>query len=259
MTFKDLWQKIKSLFQKPKNTEKPIEGEPQNETPTPTPKVEETPAEKLLWYPRAIRPERKMPFSGTYAKGYPLGAIVHFTAGRDKTEQDALDTYDWGCYEGYTFFVIGPTGVVYQGFPLDKRGSHAGSSSWPGLGDSVSKHLVGIEVACAGLLDGNGKSWFGVTYPEGETRRVSEQTWEGPSGQYKKFTLAQERSLVDLIIWMKKNNPDVFDLEYVLGHNEPAGKKGIGYWRKNDPTGALSMPMTKFREFLKKQMDVNPK
>jgi len=240
----NIFKLIKEFFAKKPVVETPVDA------PVETPVTEETPAEKLLWYPKAVIMKNRMKGSGTYEHGYPQGAIVHFTAGRDKTEQDAIDSYEWGLGEGYVFFVIGPTGVVYQGFPLNVRGSHAGTSSWPGLGDSVSKYLVGIEVACAGLLE-NGKSWFGVTYPEIETRRVSEQTWECPSGQYKRFTLEQEKSLVELITWLKKNNPDVFNLDYVLAHHEVAGKKGIGYWRKNDAGGSLSMPMNKFREYLK--------
>lgn len=207
---------------------------------------------KALWYPKAVIPKRKMIGNGEYAQGYPQGAIVHFTAGQDRKEQDALDTYAWGCDEGYVFFVIGPTGVVYQGFPLNVRGSHAGTSSWPGLGDSVSKYLVGIEVACAGELE-DGKSWFGVHYPEEQIRFVTEEqlSGEGPTGHYKKFTEAQEKSLIELLLWLKRNNPDVFNLDYVLSHSEVAGKKTLGYWRKTDVSGALSMTMEKLREYLK--------
>jgi len=46
----------------------------------------------------------------------------------------------------------------------------------------------------------------------------------------------------------KANNPEVFDFEYVLGHDEAADPKGIGYWRKNDPEDALSMTMNQFRK-----------
>lgn len=240
---------LKKLFATPKpNVENAVEKPV--DIPVETP-IEE--AKKELWYPKAVIMKKKMTGAGNYEHGYPQGAIIHFTAGRDKTEQDAIDSYEWGLGKGYVFFVIGPTGVVYQGFPLNVRGSHAGTSYWPGLGDSVYKYLVGIEVACAGMLDGNGKSWFGVTYPEIETRRVSEQALngEGPTGQYKRFTLEQEKALVELLVWLKKNNPDVFNIDYVLSHSEVAGKKTLGYWRKNDVSGALSMPMSKLRAYLK--------
>ena len=45
-------------------------------------------------------------------------------------------------------------------------------------------------------------------------------------------------------MWLKKNNPEIFNLEYVLGHSE------ISAGRKQDPGGALSMSMVEFREKL---------
>lgn len=203
--------------------------------------------DKKLWYPGSILPKRVMKPKISYANGYPLGAVIHFTAGRDKTEQDALDTHFWGCDEGYVFFVIGPTGKVYQSFPLDKGGSHAGESKWPGLGSSVSSKLVGIEIACAGELSSAGKSWFGVTYPRDEMRYVDE-SYGSSEGWYKRFTKEQEYALIDLLVWLKKNNPDVFNVEYILGHHEVSGKKGIGYQRKSDPGGSLSMTMDQLRQ-----------
>lgn len=225
-----LWTWIESLKSpkvEPPEPSVPVE-EVVTETPTPIGKKE-------LWVPWAIRPKRAMGTSFTYPKEYPHGAIVHFTAGRDKTEQDALDSYNWGCDEGYVFFVIGPTGKLYQGFPLNKGGAHAGASSWPGLGTGVSAKLVGIEIACAGKLDSRGKSWFGVTYP-------SEQIRNG----FKKYTPEQEETLIKLLVWLKKNCPEVFDVQYILGHDE------VSPGRKNDPGSSLSMTMPELREKIKR-------
>jgi len=47
---------------------------------------------------------------------------------------------------------------------------------------------------------------------------------------------------------MKRNNPKVFKFKFVLGHDEVAGEKGIGYNRKNDPGASLSTTMTQFRK-----------
>lgn len=209
--------------------------------------------QKLLWCPFALRQKDEMKTNGKYTKSYPQGAVVHFTAGRDETEKDALGTLDYGRKQGYAFFVIGPTGVVYQAHPLDRWGSHAGESAWPGLGSGVSQKLVGIEVACAGKLEkceSGFKSWFGKTYKLDEVRNIQDSTDNILKGVYKKFTLLQEESLIGLILWLKKNNPEVFNLEYVLGHDEVAGPKGIGRWRKNDPGGSLSCTMTDFRKKL---------
>ena len=204
---------------------------------------------RLLWYPLATIVTPHMKTRGTYPDGYPRGAIVHFTAGRDQTEAQARNTVSNGRETGYAFFVIGPEGEVYQAFPLDRWGYHAGESNWPGLGSGVSSRLVGIEVCNAGKLDANRKSWFGVTYPASATRTVGED-YGCPAGIYRKYTPEQEVALFQLLLWLKANNPAVFHFAYVLGHHEVAGKRGLGWWRKNDPGGALSMTMDKFREEL---------
>jgi hypothetical protein len=53
-------------------------------------------------------------------------------------------------------------------------------------------------------------------------------------------------------MWLKNNNPKIFDFDKVLGHHEVSGRVGLGYWRKIDPGGSLSMPMREYREYLKK-------
>jgi N-acetyl-anhydromuramyl-L-alanine amidase AmpD len=234
---------VKSLFVSAAPMIVPPKAEP------PRPNMDAV-GQKKLWYPDAvILKGAEMPTQGKYRKGYPEGAIVHYTSGRDQTEKNAENTVMGGIKNGYTFFVIGPTGVVYQSFPLDRWGYHAGESKWPGLGSGVSRYLVGIEVSCAGKLDDNYTSWFGVKYPKEETRVVTD-AHECPKGIYKKYTEAQEESLVKLLLWLKSNNPEVFSFDYVLGHHEVAGVKGIGKWRKVDPGGSLSLPMSKFRERL---------
>lgn len=201
------------------------------------------PNQKLLWCPFAKKLDYSMKTQGMYRRGYPEGAVVHFTAGQCDTEQDMLDTMSWGRGEGYAFFGIGPTGVIYQAHPLDKWGHHAGTSSWPGLGSSLSQYLVGIEVASAGLLDAKGKSWFGKTYPSSRYREADFNT-HGFTGKFLAFTKEQEDSLTSLLKWLKSNNPGVFKNELVLGHHE------VSPGRKNDPGGALSIGMKGLRGLL---------
>jgi N-acetyl-anhydromuramyl-L-alanine amidase AmpD len=229
---------VKKLFKKPRVKD------PQQET--------EAPAHggngPLLWYPEAIKCKTHT-INGTYNNYYPKGAVIHFTAGHDKTEQNALDTMEYGRKQGYAYMLIGPTGKVYQAHALDKHGSHAGKSYWPGLGSNVSKDLVGIEIANAGEVDSNNESWFGVKQNSEDIRQVS-RDYGCPPGRYKKYTIQQEAALFKLLLWMKENNPDIFDFDYVLGHHEVAGERGIGYFRKSDPGGALSMTMDEFRKEL---------
>ena len=204
---------------------------------------------KLLYYPKAVK-VKGMITRGNYKHGYPIGAVVHYTAGWDLHESKALESMSKGAQRGFAYFLIGPEGKVYQSAPLNRWGYHAGISKWPSIGESVSKQLVGIEVACAGKLDEYGRSWFGHQYAPEEIREVDEATWECPSGKYKKYTVAQERALDDLLYWLKDNNPGVFKFENVLGHHEVSGKKGLGVWRKTDPGGSIGMPMKDYRKYL---------
>lgn len=200
--------------------------------------------QNLKYCPFAETNFTKAKTQGRYRKQYPEGAIVHFTAGRRNGLKSAMD---WQTSQGYCYFVIDEDGNIGQNFPLNEWGSHAGRSSWPKLGSKwVSRYLVGIEVQCAGKLTSSGKSWFGKRYPAEETRNVSNKD-NVKGGKYLKYTEKQEEALTSLILWLEQNNPNVFELDNVLGHDE------VSPDRKNDPGGSLSMTMPEYRAFLKGQ------
>ncbi len=200
-----------------------------------------------LYYPKAQQNRfGKMKTIGNYRNGHPEGAIVHFTAGALNGD----NAVKYGVNQNsYCYYVIGPDGTVYQNFPLNRWGYHAGKSSYPGLGSGVSTKLVGIEVVCAGRVtkqsDGTYKPWFNLKLSEDQVRKVSSrQNVKG--GTYHKYTDAQETALVELLQWLKSNAPDIFSFENVLGHDEVAPS------RKDDPGGSLSISMPEFRRYLKK-------
>lgn len=213
-------------------------------TPQDRPSVSQ-PGQKLLWCPFAERNFDAARTQGSYAKGYPLGAIVHFTAGR----RSGLDAgMDEQVKNGYLYFIIDKDGNIGQNFSLDTWGSHAGVSTWPGLGDRVSDDLVGIEIQCAGKLTKTGstyKSWYGEVVPASDVRSIAAQTANQEEGHYQKYTAAQEDALIRLLTWLRENNPDVFSYDLVLGHDE------VSPGRKNDPGGSLSMSMPDLRTKLK--------
>jgi N-acetylmuramoyl-L-alanine amidase len=213
-----------------------------------------TPGQKLLWVPFASIKEA-MKGSGTYRKGYPEGAIVHWTSGwsRDgekgaSARKRAEEAVTWGAKQGYAYFAIGEDGSIIQSLPLNRWGHHAGSSSWPSLGSSVSQYLVGIEICNAGKLknvaDGVYESWFGARFKSDEVR-YSKKNGNIQEGYYHKYSAAQEASLIQLLKWLKSNNPEVFSYDLVLGHDEVAPS------RKTDPGASLSMTMPEFRALLK--------
>ena len=205
-----------------------------------------------LTYPEAIViPEKpSMKTRGKYRLGGPEGAVVHHTAGHQDAKGSS--SVQFAINQGHCYFVITQDGSVYQQFSLDRYGSHAGKSIDPKTGESsVSRFLVGIEICAAGTLETRGDghyTWFNKRVTN--VREIKKNTDNQQAGKYQKFTDYQERALIDLLLWLDQNFPD-FDLERVWGHDEVAGPKGLGYWRKNDPGGSLSMTMSEFRHKLK--------
>lgn len=222
----------------------------------------------LDWYPKAIRYPKKMKTRGKYKKGYPLGAVVHFTGGRD----GAAKTIEGGIKNGYAYLCIQKDGTIFQAHPISEWGYHAGESAWKHLAKkligSVSDDLIGIEINCAGrLIEHKGEfypywAWkrnaAGINVFTGKTdpiplenRRYTPGKDNQLKGWYEKYTEAQEKSLIELLLWLKSQAPSVFDFDFVLGHDEVAGLSGLGRWRKNDPGAALSLTMPAYRALLK--------
>jgi hypothetical protein len=208
-----------------------------------------------LWIPYAQRFPQRMVARGTYRKGYPEFALVHFTAGRPGT---GVVRYAVG--KGLNFLTIIEDGTVVQCNPLNEWGSHAGVSSKEGFGTSVSRFCCGIEITNAGkvtevVVDGvkKYKAWYHknpseflsaseVRYNPGTKEKISK-------GWYHKYTPAQEDALIKLLAWLYMNNPKVFRLDLTTGHENVAKPHG----RKNDPGGSLSMTMT---ELIQKAQDL---
>jgi len=202
---------------------------------------------------------------GDYRKGYAEGLVIHFTAGwsfKDGKERDGaaalkyMDRKDGAS----SYLVIDHGGEVWQPdhLPFTKWGYHAGASELTISGKnetSVHKFLVGVEIMCPGLLkkNANGKweTWYGQVIPEG-VPEIKTRTWTENKGLQKKgtywaYTEAQESSLVALCLFLKRQAPDIFSFDNVVGHDEIATPNG----RKVDPGASLSKTMVEFREFLK--------
>lgn len=188
----------------------------------------------------------RMSTKGKFKKGYPKGAVVHFTAG-----STGVGSVNYGKSRGYAFWMIDRDGMIYQTHSLNKWGYHAGKSKWKGLGSSLSNQLLGIEMANAGQLERISsncfKSWFGREYTRDQVRHSEGDHQNIEPGYYEKLTAEQEESLISLLGWLEENNPEIFKIDNVLGHDE------ISPGRKNDPGAALSLSMPDFRTLLKKQ------
>jgi tetratricopeptide (TPR) repeat protein len=181
---------------------------------------------------------------------------VHFTSGRCvRGDADAEATMKYGAEQGHFYLCISTTGKVYQPGLLSRWGSHAGVSSWPSLVSGVSKYLVGIEICNAGRVkhtDQGFEPWWNKpgaaanTYfkPE-EVRAVTKQDNILSPGTFHRYTPQQEASLIELLLWLHAQQPDVFSLDLVLGHDEVSPN------RKDDPGGSLSATMPSLRKLLK--------
>lgn len=200
--------------------------------------------------------ERRSTSRGMFSSKWPQGAVVHFTASRSENgDADAISTIQsmTNRHVG-VHFVISRTGKIFQTLPLTEWGSHAGRSSYPGLGASVSSKLIGIEICNAGEVKktergyepwwntpGNPKNSY---YSEDEVRYVEAGDNIRASGHYLKYSKEQEESLVRILLWLRAQKPDIFEIKYVVGNDE------VSPDRKNDPGGSLSMTMPKFRAHL---------
>jgi hypothetical protein len=203
-----------------------------------------------LWIPFAKRYKNRMKAQGTYRNGYPEFALIHHTAGRDGT-----GTIDHGIKSGFLYLTITRDGTLYQCNPLNEWGSHAGRSFKAGYGTSVSRFCVGIEVIGAGKCDvitrGSMrlfKAWFhrreSEYFQEHEVRYADGKCGEKYRGWYQKFTPAQEAALIRTLNWLWTNNPSIFKIDHITGHENVATPAG----RKNDPSASLSITMAELIE-----------
>ena len=171
--------------------------------PTVTLPKEGTKGAGLKVIPFAKQSVRRLPTQGKYEKGYPLGAIVHFTAGRwELGLQNAINDIN---ETKYTFLCIAFDGTIVQGHDVDRWGYHAGESKWTNVASnlklvgSVSDDLIGIEMNNAGKVekqaDGRFKTWFGSYLKAEQVRYVTEAEYGCPTGYYHKYSPQQEETL----------------------------------------------------------------
>lgn len=207
--------------------------------------------------PFAVVTSQRMPERGTYPKGFPFGAVFHYTAGWD----GALKTILGGIKNGYTFWDIQRNGELFCAHRVSRWGYHAGESGWvkfaKKLVSTVSNDLIGIEVNAFGTVKpvagkpGRYVTYFGHEIGADEVRYSPGKENQG-KGYYHTYTSAQIATFVKTIMWLKLKNPAVFDLDFVLGHDEVSGPSSgiMSVWRKVDPGAALPWTMPTFRRAL---------
>lgn len=198
-----------------------------------------------LWYPPAVQHFPKMPAQGRHAFDYPKGLVVHFNAGH----HNPYATMELGIQNGYLYDSMGPDGVIRQANPLSEWGWHTGGGAWIAPDGKayygMHRYCRGVEITSAGKLNKERVSWFGKEIPVEKTRFVTARGSIRETGYYEAYTTEQEASLTNYCLWLKWNNPDTFNFDWVIGHEECSTIK-------NDPGGSLSCTMEEFRSKLKR-------
>lgn len=167
------------------------------------------------------------------------GLTVHYTES-GRTAAGAKGNVQYLQSQGLGCMVMDENGIIYipEGFDIFKNwGKHSGVSKWKGIKD-VSDHFAGMEICC-----------WGIGSTVGPLRSVTVAQGYIVAGKYQQYTEAQEKSLINFILWAKSKNEE-FDLDYVAGHDElrkEVGKTGD----KQDPGGSLSISMPEFRKLIK--------
>jgi len=194
---------------------------------------------------------------GTRVKGYPEGGLVHWTGGHRTSLASGMSFMK---SSGMNYLMIDELGKSAQSDPLNFWGYHGGASAYAGIGGTVSDELVGIEVMAAGnltLYGGNYYPWWDKgqhlaknRIPKSEVVRVESKTGNMASGYYHAYTQAQMIGLRKILCWLYLNNPSVFKIKFIVGHDE------VSPGRKTDPGGALvdksgnPIRMSDFRDWI---------
>lgn len=200
--------------------------------------------------PFAKQYKNRMKTRGKYPKGYPEGLVVHFSAGHCDDMDDAINTIEYGITQGYAYWVIDPNGTIIQTHSLGEYGFHSGTSKW-GDYQTCTPYFLGVEICSAGKLDDNNVSWFKKKYEASRVRVIEKDNGTMLKGHWLAYTSEQENALIQLCLWLKRNSPNVFNFDNVVGHQEIALPLG----RKNDPGSTLSMTMDDLRKLLKEKYE----
>jgi N-acetyl-anhydromuramyl-L-alanine amidase AmpD len=137
---------------------------------------------------------------------------------------------------------------------------------------TVSNEFAGVELQAAGQLAKFGNDYFPWwdrdpktkqyqrldknKIPAREVIQVTKREGNLATGYYHAYTMEQMMMLRVLCVWLHLNNPDVFSIDRVVGHDEVSpGRKvdpgGALWWgRKGEATERLPMTMAEFRDLL---------
>ena len=189
---------------------------------------------KSLRFPGAKYMGRNPNSRGAFARGRPVGILLHYTAGGPAVERLAgRGGSNVSCH-----FTVDRNGADYQCGDLDQRLWHAGVSHIAGM-TGLNDYYIGIEQANFGfwrvegglpsLNEAKEGGWLYATHKFDPTRKL----WWEP---YPEPLLAKTEAICR---WLLQNIPSIKNIH---GHDD------VSPGRKSDPGPAF--PMNRFRNLL---------
>lgn len=208
--------------------------------------------EEKLWIPWALDAPSGAK-RGRYKNKYPRGLVLHWTAGHRNGLKEGNELMR---NTGMLYLLGDAKGDIAQSDSLQWHGYHAGKSSHKFASGYVSDEFVGLELQASGLLKKKGGKfmpWFDYPVPKEEV--VYSKTRENIyGGYYHMYTREQMLAARKLVCWLYLNNPDVFSIDRVVGHDE------VSPGRKVDPGASPTedgkvLAMSEFRRLCWNDVD----
>ena len=165
-------------------------------------------------------PQRPDPDGESAPEIDPKMIVWHYTAGGENAE-DYFATYHRPLS---VHLVVSRDGTVTQMLALNRKGLHAGQSSWNGL-HGLNNHSIGVEIENWGPLNRVGnhwETWTGRAIDDASVF-VAKHKNGGPERGWERFTPEQ----IEAAIALAKAIRDDLDITENVGHDDVAPTRKI--------------------------------
>jgi N-acetylmuramoyl-L-alanine amidase len=192
---------------------------------------------KSLRFPGAKYQGRNSNSSGSFARGRPVGIVLHYTAGGAAVDRlSGKGDSNVSCH-----FTVDRNGEIYQCADLDQRCWHAGVSTYGGM-VGLNDYFLGIEQANYGYWDKDERR-LGPLQEYIDAGWIKAQHKDGRGGRALLGAVRREAPGLDreaICRWLLKEIPTIRTIQ---GHDDVSPK-----FRKKDPGPAF--PIQRFRSLL---------
>lgn len=158
-----------------------------------------------------------IPFRAAHYTGgviVPTIVVLHDTAGRLEKGNSAAYLASQNAPKASVHFVLERDGTVEQQIPTNRRGNHAGVSSFHGR-EGCNEFSVGIEIVNPGRMtasNGRGRAWWGQEFDWREYALQAIKTPQHGDGVWMPYTPEQIDALVALLTALFAGVPSLTDI-----------------------------------------------